>query len=161
MSFDFSSLITDRTQADVSRVEQIAANMKAGTASEMELAEWNSASLKGSYNATDFNRVGAAMQAVANRFNSFGYVVSVSPKVNWTETDVPNTAEIALYLSDLATLRGVLVVMRSTPVVPADMDALTYEEANNIEKILEDINLLLTRCAQAWYYSEDVFSGEV
>jgi hypothetical protein len=43
----------------------------------------------------------------------------------------------------------------------ADMEGLTYEEANNIEKILEDINLLLTRCAQAWYYSEDVFSGEV
>jgi hypothetical protein len=42
-------------------VEQIAANMKAGTASEAELAEWNSASLKGSYNTTDFNRVGAAM----------------------------------------------------------------------------------------------------
>ena len=161
MSFDFSSLITDRTQADVSRVEQIAAKIKTGTASEAELAEWNTASLKGSYNATDFNRVGAAMQAVANRFNSFGYVVSVSPKVNWTETDVPNTADVALYLSDLATLRGVLAVMRSTPEVPADMEGLTYEEANNIEKILEDINLLLTRCAQAWYYSEDVFSGEV
>jgi hypothetical protein len=161
MSFDFSSLITDRTQADVSRVEQIATNMKAGTASEAELAEWNTASLKGSYNATDLNRVGAAMQAVANRFNSFGYVVSVSPKSNWTETDVPNTAEIALYLSDLTTLRGVLAVMRSTPEVPADMEGLTYEEANNIEKILEDINLLLTRCAQAWYYSEDVSSGEV
>ena len=161
MSFDFSSLITDRTQADVSRVEQVAAKIKTGTASETELAEWNTASLKGSYNATDFNRVGAAMQAVANRFNSFGYVVSVSPKSNWTETDVPNTADVALYLSDLATLRGVLAVMRSTPEVPADMEGLTYEEANNIEKILEDINLLLTRCAQAWYYSEDVFSGEV
>ena len=161
MSFDFSSLITDRTQADVARVEQIAANMKAGTASEAELAEWNTASLKGSYNATDFNRVGAAMQAVANRFNRLGYVVSVSPKVNWTETDVPNTAEIALYLSDLAILREVFAVMRTTPAVPADMDGLTYEEANNIEKILEDINFLLNGSAQAWYYSEDVFSGEV
>ena len=154
-------LVTDRSREDVTYVQTLVAKICNGTATEAELAQWNGAALKGSYNATDFNRVGAAMQAVANRFNSFGYVVSVSPKVNWTETDVPNTAEIALYLSDLATLRGVLVVMRSTPVVPADMEGLTYEEANNIEKILEDINLLLTSCAQAWYYSEDVFSGEV
>ena len=154
-------LITDRTSADVAYVKALAAKICSGTASEAEVAEWNGASLKGSYNATDLNRVGAAMQYVADRFVSFGYSVAISPKVDWMEEDAPAFADTELYISDLSVLRGLLSVMESTPVVPADMEHLTYTEANNIEKILEDIDILLTRASQAWYYSDDVFSGEV
>ena len=32
---------------------------------------------------------------------------------------------------------------------------------NDIEKILEDIDVLLTNSAQAWFYSGELFSGEV
>lgn len=75
MSFDFSSLITDRTQADVSRVEQISAKIKAGTASESEMAEFNSAAMKGAYNYTDLNRVTAAMDALKAKLEGYGYIV--------------------------------------------------------------------------------------
>lgn len=161
MSFDYSTLITDRSQADVSRVEQIAAKIKAGTASESELTEFNSAAMKGSYNATDLNRVGAAMQSVADRFNSLGYAVVITPKIDWKEEDCPTPPDMALYLSNLATLRGVIAVMRSTPTVLSDMEDLTYTEANNIEKILVDVNTLLEKSALAWFYSGDLFAGEV
>ena len=154
-------LITDRTRADVAYVQSLAKKISSGTATEDNLAEWNSASLKGSYNARDLNRVGAAMQYVADRLNSFGYDAVISPKVDWMETEWPTVSDMARYLSDLAQLRSQFAVMRSTPQVPADMERLTYTEANNIEKILEDVDLLLTRAAQAWYYSGDLFSGEV
>lgn len=155
------ALITDRTQADVARVQEIAVKIRNGTASESELAEWNTAALKGSYNASDLNRVGAAMQYVADRLNSFGYAVSISPKVDWLETDSPRQPDMETYLFQLSVLRNAFAVMQSTPEIPADMEGLTYTEANNIEKILEDIDLLLTRAAQAWFYSGDLFSGEV
>ena len=373
MSFDFSSLITDRTQADVSRVEQIAAKIKAGTTSASELAEFNSASMKGAYNYTDLNRVTAAIKALKEQMEAYGYSVpgyqhlqidhgamnnvlpegykqlrhiestgtqyintkfspngntrvvmdmevtqgatsflfgardnssaavgsnsfslpqisgnnlrsdygssenniAVSPlqrlridknknvttvnditvsstlqsfqcsynmvllTVNtggtihatptqakmylcqiydngslirdfvpcmnpggevgfydlvdetfygnagtgsfiagdilepvheddidydpylWYESDVPTTEQMTVYLLNISVIRSILAVTLATPKVPADMDGLTYEEANNIEKILEDINFLLNSSAQAWYYSEDVFSGEV
>ena len=51
--------------------------------------------------------------------------------------------------------------MSNTPDVPADMESFTYQEANNIEKILLDIDTLLTGIEQSWFYSGDVYSGEV
>lgn len=161
MSFDFSTLVTDRTQADVNRVKQIAEKIKNGTASESELAEFNSAAMKGAYNYTDLNRVGIAMQYVADLLNDFGYLVSVSPKTNWMETDYPTHSDIALYLSDLSKLREAFAMMQSTPNVPNGMEKLTFAEANNIEKILVDINELLMKSAQAWFYSGELFAGEV
>lgn len=75
MSFDFSTLVTDRTQADVSRVKQIAEKIKNGTVSESELAEFNSAAMKGAYNYTDLNRVTAAMEALKSKLEGYGYAV--------------------------------------------------------------------------------------
>ena len=154
-------LVTDRAQTDVAYAQALAEKISAGTATEAELAEWNAASLKGSYNASDLNRVGAAMQYVADRLNGFGYAVSISPKADWLETDSPRQSDMEAYLFQLIVLRNAFAVMQSTPSVPLDMEELTVAEANNIEKILEDVDLLLTRAAQAWFYSGDVFSGEV
>ncbi len=154
-------LVTDREQADVTRVKELAEKIRTQKATQEDINEWNSRSLKGSYNATDLNRVGYAMQFIANEFQRFGYNVSVSPKLDWSENEVPRPSDIALYLFDLSVLRAALNVMAKTPGVPLDAEKFTYTEANNIEKILEDINFLLNSSAQAWYYSEDVFSGEV
>ena len=161
MGFDISTLITDRTQEDVAWMQELAAKIRAGTASNEELTEWNDATMKGAYNYTDLNRVGAAMQYLAERFTRFGYVVDIAPVVDWMEADTPSTTDMALYLSNLAVLRKTFVVMQSTPEVPSDTENLTYREANDIEKILEDIDLLLTRASLAWFYSGDIFLGEV
>lgn len=75
MSFDFSTLVTDRTQTDVDRVKAIAAKIRAGTATEAELSEWNSCAMKGAYNYTDLNRVTAAMEALKAKLEGYGYSV--------------------------------------------------------------------------------------
>lgn len=79
----------------------------------------------------------------------------------WYEFDWPTPETMTVYLLNVSAIRSVFAVMASTPVVPADMANLMAQEANDIEKILEDINFLLTSSAQSWYYSGDVFSGEV
>lgn len=155
------TLVTDRTQSDVEYVQALAAKIAKGTATDAELAAWNSAALKGAYNYTDLNRVGFAMQYVAACLVEQGYVVSVSPKTDWVEEDTPTQSDMQRYLADLAVLRSTFAVLQSTPAVPADMEALTYTEANNIEKILEDIDYLLTNTVKGWLYSGEVFSGEV
>lgn len=154
-------LVTDRTRADVTYVQTLAKKIKNGTATEDELAEWNASGLKGSYNASDLNRVGAAMQYVADRLVAFGYAVSIDPKLDWTSGDWPTPETMGTYLADLEELRSKFAMMQTTPTVPEDMEQLTYTEANNIEKILESIDILLTRASQAWFYSGDLFSGEV
>ena len=153
------NLITDRTQADVDRAEYLA-SLGLAAMTEAERTEYLT-DLKGAYNATDLNRVGAAMNYVAARLVEHGFVVSIDPKTDWTSMDWPTPSTMERYLADLAELRGKFALMESTPAVPEDMERLTYEEANDIEKILEDIDRLLTYTAQAWFYSGDLFSGEV
>lgn len=155
-------LITDRTQGDVSRTGYLAGLWVAGewTGTTAELAEWSS-DLKGSYNASDLNRVGAAMLYVANRYQSCGYTVGISPKTDWMEGELPAQSQMEGYLADLAALRGLVAVTAATPAVPEDMEGLTHVETNDIEKILEDLDGLLTRSMAAWHYSGELYAGEV
>lgn len=157
------NLITNRTQADVDRVAQLTGRVSAGTATAAELAEWQS-NLKGAYNASDLNRVGAAVAYVAGRLNGYGYAVTVNPKQDWTGSDIPDiptAGQMATYLRDVSALRGAIAVMASTPPTPDSANNLTWQEANDIEKILVDVDELLTRMAAAWFYSGDLYAGEV
>lgn len=154
------NMITDRTQGDVDRVIALAGKVSAGTATEAELTEW-AAPLKGAYNASDLNRVGAAVAYVAGRLVNYGYTITVSPRQDWQDSDIPTPEDMADYLADVAELRSALTVSGDTPPVPADAVRLTYQEANNIEQILVDVDALLTKMAQAWFYSGEVYAGEV
>lgn len=155
-------LVTNRTKADADRIDALNALWVNGswTGTPEELAEWVNDPI-GAYNIADLNRVGEVIQYIADRLNGFGFVVSVSPKTDWAETDSPTAADMERYLKDVRTLRAAFAVLRTTPDAPSDMVRLTYTEANNIEKILEDVDLLLTLTSQAWFYSGDLFSGEV
>ena len=138
MSFDMSSLITDRSAADV-----LAKNSK------------------GTYNASDMNRVGAAMNYVAARLREQGYDPHISPKTDWKDDDWVDPSDEAVYLGDLAELRKQFTLYETTPEVPPDLEKLNYIEANSIEQILVDIDTLLTNIAAGWLYSGEIYSGEV
>lgn len=131
-------LIYNRTQSDVANGEKI-----------------------GYYNYDDLNRVGSAMQYVQSRLYQYGYNVEITPKTDWQEGDIPTREQMELYIHDIKELRGKLALMQSTPQAPDDMDKLTYIEANNIEKILIDIDYIITKMTLAWYYSGELYAGEV
>lgn len=132
------NLITDRTAEDV-------ANKTA----------------KGFYNASDLNRVGAAVQYVAERFTAQGYTVAVSPKTDWLASDIPTASELETYRQNIASLHGLIAVLKSTPETPETMRFLDYIKANDIEQILLDLDTLLTNAALAWYQSGEIYAGEV
>ena len=137
MAFDIKTLIIDRTAADVS-----------------------SGTDKGYYNATDLNRVGAAVKYIAERFTGYGYAVTVNPKTDWTEDNVPTRKQLETYRRNIAELRRQLTVMAATPETPETMRALNYVKANNIERILQDLDTLITNMEQAWFFSGDLYAGE-
>lgn len=153
------NLITDRTLADVNRVKRLSGKgWAAMTAAEK--AEYLT-DMKGSYNASDLNRVGAAVEYVANRLHEYGYACEVSPRQNWTRTDIPTPAEMASYITDVATIRSALAVKPTTPQAPTDAENLTYIEANNIEQILLDVDALITLMSLTFVYSGQVNSGMI
>ena len=132
------TLVTDRTQADVD----------AGNA-------------KGTYNASDLNRVGAAMNYVAARLREQGYDPHISPKTDWMDGEWVTPSDEAVYLGDLAELRKQFTLYETTPEVPPDLEKLNYIEANSIEQILVDIDALLTNIAAGWLCSGELYAGEV
>lgn len=140
------TLITDRTQADV-----------------------DARNGKGTYNASDLNRVATAMNYVVGRLESAGYDPHISPKTDWKDDDCVDPSAQAVYLGDLVELRNQFSMMKSTPEVPPRIlatainsnDGLTYTWANDIEQILTDIDRLITNMTFAWMYSGDLYSGEV
>lgn len=152
-------LITDRTQFDVDRVNELAqkgwANMNAEERSEWEVG------LKGAYNCTDLNRVQSAVRYLQDRFATVGYFVDVSDAKTWTLQDAPTQGEMAEYLADIRAIRGVITLLKTTPAVPDTMVGFTYVKANHIEQILLDVDTLLSNMIAGFVYSGDIYGGEL
>lgn len=79
----------------------------------------------------------------------------------WYEVDIPDSETMGKYLENLSKLRSVIIAPASTPAIPSDMNGLTVTEANNIEKIIADLNQLLINMSLAWFYSGELYAGEV
>ena len=138
-------LITDRTASDVAKVREIAKKIMDGTISEEEVAEFNSAAMKGAYNYTDLNRVTEAMEYLDGILSARGYITGYVPvKDVWYAEDVPVASQMQQYLSNVAKLKAVVSDGVSI-ALPADMVGLTIAEANTIEQILVTVNDLLMR----------------
>ena len=161
------NLITDRTQADVERVAYLnslwAYDVSGGALSwsgtPEELAEWFS-DLKGTYNASDLNRVGAAVEYVAGRFAAYGYAVSVGPKQDWAMGGIPREADMVQYLAEVGQLRDLVCVLPTTPETPGSMACLTYRQANDIERILVDVESVLEIMITTFAACGEAVSGE-
>ena len=155
------SLITDRTQTDVDELLSILQTPFADWTTEQAQLFYSGMS-KGAYNASDLNRVGAAMVYLAERMASMGYAVdSIAPKLYWMDTDTVTQSDMSAYLSDVSALQTVLLLPDETPTAPSDIAGLTYTEANNIEQILTIINTMLTNITLAHMYAGELHGGEV
>jgi len=152
-------LITDRASQDVDRVRVLAAKAWQDMTVE-ERAEWLSP-LKGAYNHTDLNRVEEAVAYVAGRLSEFGYMPYQPSVRSWSSEDIPTESDLARYFGNVATLRQAVAVWASTPAAPNGISGFGANEANALERILVDVDVVLTRISQAWFFSGDLYSAEV
>lgn len=152
-------LITDRTSQDVDRVKILAEKAWQDMTAE-ERAEWLS-SMRGSYNYTDLNRVEDAVAYVARRLGEFGYLPYQPITRSWSAKDIPTESDLSVYFNNVALLRRSIAVWASTPKAPDSINGFGANEANDLEQILVDVDLVLTRISQAWFYSSDLYSAEV
>lgn len=108
------NLVTDRTEADVANLTK-----------------------KGIYTYEDLNRVTDAMEYLVNELQKYGYSAPGYKKGPfWLEQDIPTPQQMNEYLENIRVIRSVLELMQTTPTAPDSMDNLTYQKANDIEKIL-------------------------
>ena len=159
MALSDFNLITDRTQADVDRYMELKTK-RLNDMTDAERAEWETF-LKGAYNYTDMNRVESAVEYVANRLYENGYIVIPIIKKNWSPTDKPTLNDLKRYMKNIADIRAALSTFETTPEAPTIERKLNFQIANDIEQILIDVDYLISKMMSAYFYSGDLYSGEV
>ena len=181
------TLITDRTQADKERVEELAAKGY-DAMSVAEKAEWDEG-MKGSYNASDLNRVETAVAylaelllALSDGLKSYASSNGVAwdaffdvpydknsyyltTKTDWSQLDIPTPEHMARYLENVKALRSALDY--ATSDLPRSMDNLTIDSANAIEKALNGLYVAISEFDAKTKVNLDntasvwIYSGEI
>jgi len=150
-------------------------------------------SLKGMYNYTDLNRVETAVDYVATELvqadtdirqyaTDMGVAwdsafevpydpsdYSLTVKTDWDEEDIPSATQMARYIGNLILIRDA-IQDASNAWIPDSMNMIDYQIANDIEKLLIDVDVAvallvatkegLIRSALAVNYSGEIYSGE-
>lgn len=147
-----SQWITDRTYADVVRVQKISEKAKTNTWTEEEQAEW-AAGMKGALSYMDYNRIESGIQEIAAVLNA-----SVSVKTNWDVNGYLTTADASRWLSNIRAIRSLCSGKNDTPETPVSLNYLHYTVINQVEEILLDIETIANN--HLIYCSEPVCGGE-
>ena len=157
------AMITDRTAADVAEAKRLRDKLITGEALTDEESARYFTGLRGCYNASDMNRVGAAVRYVADRLNAEGYGAYVDPKTDRQMEDIVRQSDWNKYLDEVRHLRRKLTLMRTTPQITGGMYSglKSYAEANAIEQILVDLDIAITCIIRNYIFSGEVFAGEV
>lgn len=160
--FEMSELITDREAADVAEAKRLIAKVCAGETLTDEESAAYFVGLRGCYNASDMNRVGAAAKYIASRLRAAGYTADVSLKTAWRKSDIVRKVNWRVYLNAVKLLRSKLTLMPTTPgITDAMYNGIDYKSANDIEQILIDLDQMLTNIVKNQYYAGEIFAGEV
>lgn len=144
--------ITDRTQSDVDRVNELHDKANVGTWTEEEQIEWV-AGMKGALSYMDYNRIESGVSELATTLGA-----SVSIKTNWTEEGYMTASDASRWLSNVSNIRAKCSGPGDLPNAPTSMDKLTYQTMNAIEEILAEIERIAND--HLLYCDEPICGGE-
>lgn len=182
-------LITNRTAQDAALVDELK-KTPWPLMTEEQRQLWGE-NLKGAYNVADLNRVESAVKIVSevltrlpselkavaaqlgvawDRIFDVPYTAINCETKDWAEADEVTKEQMSRYLANVIAVKNALSV--SSPALPRTMDNLTWQGANAIEaailganeaanKRLQETTQTIKNAAEAWYFSGDIYAGEV
>jgi hypothetical protein len=106
--------------------------------------------------------VETAIRYLTEQLQEMGYPLDLVIFTDWTKESKPSTEALSRYFNNIAEIRALLpAVYASTPEVPgANLSEFTYEKANDLEKILLDIEKIIQNIVASWFYLGDIYAGE-
>lgn len=117
---------------------------------------------KAYYNASDLNRVETATEYIAKLLKLYSYFKSdLVCKKDWLMSDFPTENEMNRYLSNIQKLIDSFYLKEDSPSLPESMNYLDIKKANNIEKVLYDLNNLIENMISQFNYCGEIYAGEV
>lgn len=157
------NLVFDRTEQDVADakaiIKLILLNGWDSLSSSQKATYLNG--LKGAYNYTDLNRLENAISSVSQALNTYGYINKVNSKLDWGYAALPTTKDMARIKENIDNLRDAYYTYNSTPPTPAEgnLRFLDYVSANNLEKILYDVEEIAYKMVYSYRYSNTFYSN--
>lgn len=112
---------------------------------------------KSYYNYTDLNRVETWCEYLSNLLNSYSYPVYISIKKNWNMSDLPNTTDMERIRNNVGKIK---TAFHAYTDAPENLNYMTIEKANAIEKILSEIDFLIKNMISCFRYSNTFNAGE-
>lgn len=121
--------------------------------------------IRGAYTHEDVNRVLFAMEQINGWLSDLGYDrtgYQIDPHESYEMGDAMRISDMARYLSNVKALLGALAVPEGIPEPPEKQtDILKIQGANDIETILAAVDSLRPLLERSWWYSGELFCGEV
>ena len=161
------NLITNRTPRDVERWRELR-DKGWDDMSAIERQEWlgeietTPSATRGMYTHNDLNRVEKAVESISERLLVLGYISSpLVVKTDWTYKDNVWREDMTRYIGNISLLRSIGIVFPTTPEAPSIKNKMNYSVANDIEQILTDIDILVTKLTSSQMYVGELISGEV
>ncbi len=152
------TLVTDRTQADVNYAESLYKKLW-GDLTEQEQADFT-AGLKGSYKASDINRVGTALITIRDRLRTHGIDVPADVREDYAADEVLDKAAMDAYIKSANAVHD--AVENSAPQPPAEIDGLDWDGANNIERAIIAVDDVLESREVGWIYADaELYAGDM
>jgi hypothetical protein len=158
--------VFDRTAADVSKAAALIAKIREVTFAGLtadEQAEWL-AGMKAVENYTDWNRQNGNIATAKDTVKSLGYSAVLTPVPTATADDVPTLADVNALEGNLSALASCGLTM------PTDWESSkawtagngpAYTDWNRWERNIALLEEMAGKIAAAWYYSGELYGGEV
>jgi len=140
-------LIFDRTQADADHALSL----------ERE-GIYTGENLRGAYNSSDRNRVGAALNYLLGALRHNGYEHMGHVKSDWHLTDIVRERDNAEVIAQLGEARRVLPQISHE--IPYNLDYLDLRKANAVERILFDMFENYDRLLDTWLWCGEGYAGD-
>ncbi len=104
--------------------------------------------LKGFYNYNDLNRIEIWCDYLAGKLTEFGYPVSIVTKKDWSMRDFPTQAQMNRVRENIQALKNAFSSVTNVPT----SQYMTWQKANQFEKVLDEIDSRLTGTIDYFVY---------
>lgn len=152
-------MITDRTQADIDKALTYKKLVIANPTGTLP-SDFNRVIIRGACNSTMLNRIDTQLVWIKNRLRTYGY----STQIVFSGKDWSNSNEIVdrvsyeLVFKNVKNAKDNFWVYATTPEIPTYLYG--WREANDIEKVLEDITNAIYDMIDCMKQCNEVTCGE-
>lgn len=150
-------MIFDRTAEDISTAISVRSEkLQKG----ISLTEEDIQALeRGFLTINTLNRIESKQDEQQKKLNDMAYIVSLFSSKVWDATQIYSQVEFDRVLENLEKLKQAFYTLKETPAIP-DRNYRRYDTINAVEKILNDIDVVIADIISHYRQCGDISCGE-